>query len=344
MPLMLDEIRQQPAAIAGTLRAERAKVLEIAQRLRRYPPSQVIIGGRATSLHAGLYGKVLFETMCGLPASIANLAVYTMYRRPPRIEDALVIGISQSGEATDVITMLQAARKVGALTLGITNEPSSPLAAAAEYTLLQGVGRERAIAATKTYTGTLACLLMLAVAIRGAAGLDALEAVPPAMEAAVKQEAAVADLVKPYRYAPTLVTLGRGYNEPTAHEAALKVLETCYLPTRAWSPAEFMHGPFALVAPGLPFLAFALAGRTCQTMVTLLRRLKKEGAELIVVSDRQQAVDLGHAALLLSDGLPEYATPLSAIIPAQFFACYLAQARGHTPDHPRNLQKVTRTR
>jgi len=344
MPVMLDEIRAQPAAVARTLRSERPKVLEIAERLRRYPPSQVIIGARATSAHAGWYGRFAFETICGLPAALASLCVYTMYRRTPRIEDALVIGISQSGEATDVMEMMQAARRVGALTLAITNEPNSTLAGMAEYTLLLQAGREKGVAATKTYTTSLAVLLMLAVAIRGASGLDALEEVPPAMEAALKLESTVAALVPRYRYAPSMVALGRGYNQATALEAALKISETCCLPTLAWSPAEFMHGPISLVQAGLPVLAFALSGRTYMSTYTLLRRLRKEGAELIVVSDKQQALDTAHAAIALPAALAEAASPLAAIIPAQLLACQLSLARGHNPDQPRNLNKITRTR
>jgi len=344
MPVMLDEIRQQPEAVARVLCSERAKVLELAQRIRRYPPSQVIIGGRATSAHAGLYGKYCLEYLCGLPAACASLCMFTIYRRVPRIEDALVIGVSQSGEATDVIEMLQAARRVGALTLAITNEANSSLTGIAEYTLLLQAGREKSLPATKTYTTSMAALLMLAVAIRGASGLDALEELPPAMQQTLKLEDTIAQQVKPYRYAPLVVTLGRGPNLATAREAALKIQETCLLPTQAWSPAEFQHGPMALVEPGLPVLAFPLSGKTYPLFHVLLRRLRKEGVELIVVSDKQQALDAASTAIPLPVSLPELTAPLAAILPAQLFACHLALARGLSPDQPRNLTKVTRTR
>jgi len=344
MPTMLDEIRQQPEAVARTLLEERAKVLEVAQRLRRYPPAQAIIGGRSTSAFAGVYGRFALETICGLPTALAPLSVYTMYRRTPRIEDALVVGISQSGEATDVIEMLRAARKAGALTLAITNEAGSPIASAAEYTLLTHAGRERAVAATKTYTTSMALLLMLAVAIKGASGLDALEQIPPAMEQTLKLEQVIPGLVQRYRYAPTIVTVGRGFQEANARETAMKIQETCCLPTQAWSAAEFFHGPIALLSPGLPMLVFAPSGKTYSNCLALLRRLKKEGAETAVISDKPQALDMASVRLPLPVSLPEAAAPLAAIIPAQLFACHLATSRGCNPDQPPHVNKVTRTR
>ena len=256
---------------------------------------------------------------------------------------ALVLGISQSGASPDVVSVLAEARRQGALTAAISNDPASPLAEAAEWALPLLAGPELSIAATKTYTAELLVIAMLAAALSSRSDArDELRGVPAAMRNALEAEDAVALTAQRYRSMDQCVVLGRGFNLATALEWTLKLKELAYVRAHAYSTADFQHGPVASVELGAHLLAIAPPGAMSDELWALLERLRADrDAALIAISSR--AVE-GVERLPSADDLPEWLSPITGILPAQLFCYHLAREKGIDWETPRGLSKVTLTR
>lgn len=345
--LMASEIAEQPAVLAGLLAAGRDEVgvIAAALRARRDAIAFVQIAARGTSDNAARYAQYLFAAANRLPVALATPSLYTLYAAPPDLRRALTIGISQSGASPDIVATVAAARAQGAPTLAITNDPGSPLARAAEFVLPTRAGAERSVAATKTYTAQLLALAMLSAALADdSAAWDDLARVPGWAAQALALAEELPRRAERYRYLDRLITSGRGYCYGTAFELALKLKETCYLLAEPYSPPDFLHGPVAIVDDGFPALLVAPAGATCDDLLAFARTLRERGAELLIVSDREEALALADTPLPLPAGMPERLAPIAAVIPGQLLALALARVKGFDPDRPRGLSKVTLTR
>lgn len=345
MSFLHQEIRQQPEVLATLFEQEQANVARIAAGLRARDIKYVMIAARGTSDNAARYGQYLLGAYNQLPVGLATPSLYSIYDEPPRLGAALVIGISQSGQSKDIVAVLKEGRRQGAVTLAITNEPNAPLAEQADYLIALHAGDERAVAATKTYTAQLAALALLSCAMRDdSERLAALEQIPRTVERILDGEARIAGAVERYRYMETCVVLGRGYNYATAFEIALKLKELNYLVAESYSSADFMHGPIAVVGSGFPAMVIAPAGKMFDTMRGFSLELKSRGAELLIISDRQDLLDEAVTPLPLPESVPEWLSPIVAVVPGQLFALHLTLTKGHDPDQPQGLQKVTITR
>ncbi|MGD1069051.1 MAG: SIS domain-containing protein [Bryobacteraceae bacterium] len=178
MSRMFEEIRQQPETLARTLSSELKKIEKFRALMGRRKPRLVVLAARGTSDNAAQFGRYLIEITTGIPVSLAAPSIHTLYDARLNYKEALVIAISQSGESTDTNIVLEHARKAGAVTVGITNEPKSALSGLAEYVFLVRAGRERSVAATKTYTGQLMVLYLIAYALGAKIRLADLQAIP----------------------------------------------------------------------------------------------------------------------------------------------------------------------
>jgi glucosamine--fructose-6-phosphate aminotransferase (isomerizing) len=344
---LIDEIREQPEVLRRRLGAGMDVVRRVAEEIHRRDARFVLIAARGSSDHAGTYAQYVLGARNRLPVALATPSLFTVYGSPPRIEDALVIGVSQSGRSPDIVSVVEEGRRQGALTLAITNAPDSPIAQAAELHLDILAGPERAVAATKTYTAQLMTLAALSVALAGSppADLEALGAVPDAVAQALPLEARAREIVQGFGDIPHGVVLARGYNYATALEWSLKLKEMAYLFTDVYSTADFQHGPIAIVEPGLPILAVVPRGATYAGLVSLLAQVRDEhGTRLVVISDGDEALALSAHALRLPDGLPEWLTPIPAIVPAQLLTYHLTRQRGLDLEQPRTISKITLTR
>lgn len=350
------EIAEQPEVAERLLRTQRDHVAEIAAALESRPIDGVMIAARGSSDHAAIYAQYVFGALHRLPVALAAPSLVTVYETPPRMQNWLAIGISQSGRAPDVVGVIEAARSQGAPTLAITNDPASELAQMADHAIDLSAGPERAVAATKTYTSELLVLAMLASAMTSTetdapawAGsrhsrLAALDAVPAALGAALDAEADAERAAHDRAHVEQCVVLGRGFEYATAREWALKLKELCQMGADPYSAADFQHGPLSLVEPGYHVLAIATSGRTAAGVVALLRRLRDDhGVDLLVISDDAETRALGTASLAVPAGLPEWLAPIASIVPAQLFAYHITRAKGLDPEHPRWISKVTLT-
>jgi glucosamine--fructose-6-phosphate aminotransferase (isomerizing) len=339
------EIWEQPAVLRRLLATERGAIERAAAQIRARAPRYAMIAARGTSDNAVRYAKYLLGAANGIPVALAAPSLFTVYGRPPRLEGALVIGISQSGASPDIVSVVDEGRRQGALTLAITNTPGSPLAEAAEQAILLHAGEEHSVAATKTYTASLAAVAALSVALaEDRPRLAALQAIPDAIDQVLRAAGTIREEVERYRYMESCVVVGRGYNYATAYEIALKLKELTYVLADSYSAADLKHGPVALVEHGFPVMAIVPEGQMAGEMTDLVQQMRERETETIVVSPLDEALALAHTPLRLPAGIPEWLSPIVAVVPGQVFALGLAEAKGLDPDHPRGLQKITRTR
>jgi glucosamine--fructose-6-phosphate aminotransferase (isomerizing) len=340
-----NEIREQPEALSRLLKEGRARAAEISARIRERAPRFVVIAARGSSDNAARYAQYLFGAHNRLPVSLATPSLFTAYEAGPSLAGALVLGVSQSGRSPDIVSVLEAGRRDGSLTVAITNDPASPLAKAADHVLPLVAGTERAVAATKTYTASLAALALLSASLEGdAARGGELERVPGLVGAAIDANGALDERVQRYRYAEHFVVVGRGFNYSTAFEIALKLKETSYLVAEPYSPADLLHGPVAMIDRGFPALVIAPTGKVLADLVAFVGTLEQRHAEVVAVSNDAALLARAKLGLALPPDVPEWLSPLVAVVPGQLFAVALARARGLDPDQPRGLSKVTETR
>jgi len=341
-----EEIFEQPRILRNWLETQLGNVQVIAQDVRKREVDYVFLAARGTSDHAGVYAQYLWGSLNRLPVALAAPSLFTRYAEAPRLRNALVVGLSQSGESPDIVSVLAEGRRQGALTLAITNALHAPLAQTAEFAIDLRAGVEQAVAATKTYTAELMAVAALAATLSDDKDhVAALQRVPDAVEQTLTQDGEAGKLAKRYRELTQCVVLGRGYNYASALEWALKLKELAYVFADAYSVADFRHGPIALAEPGFPVFALVTHGAVLADMVALLRRLRDEnGAELFVISDSVEVNALASSALRLPADVPEWLSPLVSIVPAQLFSYHLTRAKGYDADKPRGLHKVTLTR
>jgi glucosamine--fructose-6-phosphate aminotransferase (isomerizing) len=345
MSKMLDEIREQPAALERTLQAERKHIEALRALLERDRPRFIMLAARGTSDNAAQFGRYLLEITTGIPVTLAAPSIFTLYRAQFNFDGVLVVAISQSGESTDTNLVLERAREQGAPTIGITNEASSTLARLAEHVFQVHAGREQSVAATKTYTGQLLLLYLLAHALGANIALDDLARVPEWAGRALELEPEIARRAERYRFMEHAVVIGRGLNYANAFEFALKLMETCYVVAERFSSADLLHGPIAMVEASFPAFLFAPEGVTWPGLREMIEKLIQLKAETLLITDpaNREAFALREKAIALPMPLAEIFTPIPYIIPAQIFAACLAEHKGLNPDQPRTLSKVTRT-
>ncbi len=356
MSMMRDEICQQPVALERTLKAEWRRAEKLRRHFEQHPVDFIILAARGTSDNAAQFGRYLLEITTGIPVSLAAPSVATLYKSKLRVERSAVVAISQSGESTDTNIFLQQAKLGGAFTIGITNESESALAKMADESFLVRAGKEKSVAATKTYSGQLLSFYLLAYAFGGPIQHEALKQIPAWTEAALKLESEIQVRAERYRFMDQAVSIGRGLNYSTSLEFALKMMETCYVVAERFSSADLLHGPIAMLEASFPSFVFCPSGVTWEPMVQLLQKLESIKAEMLLITDKSnkavQAVSgQARAALTIpvalgqkKGKLPEDVyTPIPYIVPAQLFAANLAKVKGLDPDRPRTLNKVTQT-
>jgi glutamine---fructose-6-phosphate transaminase (isomerizing) len=327
-----DAVRQQPNALAAPL-------AELLRCLKREPPNFVLTSARGSSAHAATFGKHLIERHLGVPVGAFAPNVATIYKQRFKLNGQLFLTVSQSGRSDDLIESVEMANAAGALTATIVNDTDSPLAKSSGIVLPMAAGPELSVAATKTFVASLSALLHV---VAGWAGLDelraAIERLPDRLVAAMQLDwgAALNALCE----ATSLVSLGRGPTLAIAREAALKLKETSNLHAEAFSGAEFLHGPIALVESSYPALLFLPTDHAAVGLRALAADLRRKNASVFMTDHgEQQAGTLPALA-------PDHPDTDAVCLIQSFYALAIrvAQCRGINVDLPRHLQKVTRTR
>lgn len=343
MTKMLNEILEQPQALKKTFKAERAHAREFIKTARARNFRLVVLVARGTSDNAAQFGRYLTEITTGIPVALSAPSVHTVYHSQLDYRQALVIGISQSGEGQDINLVLEAAKRRGGYTIGITNERDSAMAKLVDDVFLVHAGKQRSVAATKTYTGQLMLFYLLAAALGTTVTMESVSEIPDRVTEALKLIPELRNLVERYRYMDHCVVVGRGINYGNAYEFALKLMETSYIVSERFSAADFMHGPIALIERNFPAFLFMPPGRTFREMRELSVRLAKLHAEVVAFSSTEARIPAATRVIRVPGDIPEIYTPIPYIVPGQIFAAHLAGVKGLDPDAPRGLHIVTKT-
>lgn len=339
-----DEILEQQEVIRNLLDNQSDSIQSIAKSTGK--PSSIFIAARGTSDNAARFAKYVWGYHNQIPVTLAAPSLFSVYKKPPLLKDNLVIGISQSGESPDLIAVLANANQQGCRTLAITNQSKSPLAREADYVIDIQAGPEVSVAATKSYSAQLAVIAMLSAAwSKESERWEELSDLPDFISRSMADEKQIQTYASRYLDMTQCVVLGRGFNYATAFEWSLKLKELAYVGAQPYSSADFLHGPIALVSRGFPVFGVAPQGEVADDMAALLYKLKEDHqADLFLIAENQDLLQIADCPLSLPSGIPEWLSPLVAIIPAQLFTYHLTIIKGINPDTPRGLSKVTLTK
>jgi glucosamine--fructose-6-phosphate aminotransferase (isomerizing) len=336
---MHGEIGEQAAAVERLVATNIGAMTRLAG-LMAADVSHAVIAARGTSDNAARYAQYVWGGRNRLTVGLATPSLFGPYHSPPSLAGSLVVGISQSGQSPDLVEVVAEGRRQGRPTLAMTNDPRSPLAAAADVVIDLAAGVERAVAATKTYTAELAAVALSSLAMAGDEPA-ALDGVPEAIRQVVAAEPEIAAVAGPLAGIDRCVVLARGYHYATAYEWALKLQELTYILAQPYSAADFLHGPTAVIDEGFPVLVVASSGPLFDSVAEVAARLREQGAVVIAISDRS---DMPCDRLIAIPTVDEWLAPIVAAPALQLFSYHLTLARGADPDTPRGLTKVTRTR
>jgi glucosamine--fructose-6-phosphate aminotransferase (isomerizing) len=339
---VIAEIAEQPEAVARVLEDGDGAIAAAARAIAGSDSSYAVIAARGSSDNAARYAQHALGRLCGLPVALATPSLHTVYDAHVHYAGGVAIGISQSGESPDVVAVLDAAREQGRPAVAITNDVKSPLAEAATHVIPLHAGAEESVAATKTYTTSLAAVAALAARIAGDREREhELAAVPDALARQVQRTDGLDEAAAAAAGWRRLAVIGRGANYATAFEAALKIKELARVAAEPASPADFLHGPVAMLEPGFPVLAILPSGPAGPAVREVIDAARERDAELTVIG-YGDAAESGERVLAVEPG-PEWLSPLCAVVPAQLLAVGAAERRGLDADRPAGLQKVTRT-
>jgi len=340
------EIMEQPEVLRRLLKSKMEEVENISCFFKKRKIAFICLAARGTSDNAGLYAKYLWGAFNGIPIALAAPSLFTVYKKPPRLQNSLVVVISQSGQSPDILGVAEEGRRQGAPVLAITNDVSSPLAAASDFVIDICAGIEKSVAATKTYTAQLLAIAMLSVAMNpDDHRMSVLKRLPDLADEVLALDGITRQAAEDYEAMEQCVVLGRGFNYATAYEWSLKLKELAYVVAEPYSSSDFQHGPVAVVTRDFPVLAIVPEGAVFEDMFSLLSVLVNERqVKLLVLSNKREALSLSSTALRLPHELPEWLSPIVSIIPAQLFCYHLTCRKGLDTETPRGLKKVTLTK
>jgi glucosamine--fructose-6-phosphate aminotransferase (isomerizing) len=341
---MWEEIWEQPGVLERCLR-DLSMVSEAVKAIRSRKIEFVYIAARGTSDHAAVYVKYLIETLLGIPVVLAASSVLTIYQRNLILKNALVIGISQSGKAADVLEVIKSAAKQGAITLTITNALDSSLDQVAQFHLYCNAEKELSVAATKTFTAEIFILAQLVAEWADDDGFRReLALLPGKIVQTLDMTKNIADKVIRYRFMNECFVLARGINYAVALETALKIQETNYVRAKAFASSDFWHGPIAMVNREIPVFILAPSGPSLNDLRAIIEKLKQDQIELVIISNHTQLLEQGTCSFAIPNTENDAISPFLNVVVAQMFACQLALLKGLNPDSPRRLNKVTITK
>ena len=341
--ILISEILEQPTIIHNLYEKEAKNIKSIAEKVKgkfKY----IVIAARGSSDNAARYAQYILGAFNGIQVALATPSLFTIYNSPPDLSDALVIGVSQSGQSPDIVSVLKEAKKQNQPTLCITNDSESPLAGTSDFIIPLHTNKERAIAATKTYTTSLMAFALFSISLHPEGQLEKdIAELPEKLNNVISMAQKIIKTTERYRYIDHCVVIGRGFNYSTAYEIALKVKELTRVVSVPYSSADFSHGPIATVHPGFPVIVIAPSGKMGDHVDQFADKLIGMGAEIIAISDNHALLQKSKLGFEIVKGIPEWLSPIACILPGQLFARQLALEKGLNIDQPEGLSKITET-
>lgn len=344
MSLMLKEILEAPNAVKRAKETNKAVISHIASEWKQKNLFNMTTVARGTSKSAATYFKYVSEIQAGIPVNKYLPSVTTVYNEYPLLRDHMLLAISQSGQSTDTMLALNAAKAQGALTVSVTNDEASPLAKNADYHIFLDAGEERSVSATKSFLSQLTVLTLLADALSVRSdSFDAMGASNLIQSFFDEKNESVCGVAERCAKLDNAIVLSRGMMQGIANELSLKLMETSYVLSRSFSTSDFMHGPIAVVSEGTYVLLLAPSGPMEAEFKDIAMRLKLLGANLIAFTDIKAIQSVASDFIAMPNAEPK-TQPLLYAAAVQLFSEKLSNAKGFNPDVPRNLKKVTITK
>jgi len=345
MTYMEKEIKEQPLILENLF----IKTVEKANRLKKVIKEKdikyIYLAGRGTSDNAGVYLKYIMESYVGIPVALAAPSVITLYNGKLNLKECLVIGISQSGEALDVLEVINLAKKQGATTLTITNYDESPLAQIASFHFNCYSGEEKSVAATKTFTAEMYIAAIITAILSDDKNLlELVKNIPNKAKEYITEYAINGKAIQLMKDKQECFVLARGMNYPIALESALKIQETCYVRARAYSLSDFYHGPLAMLQENTHVLLIAPEGESSKDIIKIVEKLNDNKCIVIAFTNDEKVRNLCTESINIYNTMNDFESPILNAIAIQRFALQLSIAKGLNPDQPRNLRKVTLTK
>lgn len=338
--IMYKEILESTDKIKDCFEANKDTLELLGEKIREFNPKNVVIAARGTSLHSAYYAKYLFEIYYGIPVSMASPSVFTVYDDNLKLEDSLVIAISQSGGAKDITTVIEKARSIGAMTLAITNEPNSITAKASEYNLYCNVGKAVAYAASKTYTSTMYLVTKLVHSITNDSKVNIDEdKLTGALKLGLTYEDTINELVKDLKDTEDLFVLSRGLDLSLACELALKIKETNHFHVSSYPTSEFYHGPIIMVNEKTPVIVFGIDNHIVDDTVKMINELESIGTYTLTITNDKPISEASDKTIFIDEKDDLYAL-FTAIIILQLYCCSLAVLRGNSTDYMKTLEHI----
>ncbi len=340
------EIREQPSVLRKAIETNRNRVTDLVAEAKERGIKSVYFCARGTSDHACVMAQYVFAIVAGIPCALGTPSVFTKYGAHVDLSDMLVIGVSQSGKAEDVLTVLKSANKDGALTAAITNDENSPMAKEALHSLYCDAGPEVSIAATKTFTSQMMILSMIAAEWAGDNDFfETLTKVPDqvgeTLEEIVPSVESMAEYLKNIDGA---VILGRGMAYPIALEGALKMLETNKIKMKGYATSDFHHGPIAQLKPGDKVFVIEPSGATEDDAASIIGKLRNVGADIIIVTDDEKLVPSDCKSIVTVNTGCELTSPFTTVPVFQLLASKMTEVRGIDPEVAGVINKITITK
>lgn len=341
--ILIREIKEQPAIIRQLVEKESSKIQQIAEKVKG-KFQYILIAARGSSDNAARYAQYVLGAFNCIQVALATPSLFTIYNTPPNLSEALVLGISQSGQSPDIVAVLEEGKKQGRPTICITDDPSSPLAETSDHIIPLRAKKEKSVAATKTYTSSLMAIALLSTMLdKDKNRENQIKSAIAKFDQVIEDSLKVVKGTERYRYIDHCVVIGRGFNYSTAYEIALKVKELTRVVTVPYSSADFKHGPIATVQPGFPVIVIAPSGEMGDHIDDFTQRLLEMGAEIVAISDHDSLLEKSQLGFKIIKGIPEWLSPIANILPGQLFARQLALEKGLNIDQPEGISKVTET-
>lgn len=338
--IMMKEILEQPEIISKTFYANQESLKMIAEKIKQYQPQNIIIVGRGTSLHAGLYARYMLERFYHIPVSIGAQSVYTIYDSFIDTSNSLVIGISQSGKGRDTIKAMEKARSKGALTVAIVNNEESILAKTAEYILTCEAGDVVATPATKTFTTTLFLLNQLIFLLTNEEQLKvSSEEIITSIQKGIDLKDIAEMKALLFKNHSTLLTLGRGTTLSLAMETALKIEETSRIQATSFPISEFNHGPMAMLHPGLPVILYELENETEEDTKHIIEKITHKGSPLLLITNNKKLIHLAPNHVFIDEPNIVKSYFIASLF-MELMTCEIALQKGYNPDTNDDLNGI----
>ena len=353
---MLKEINEQPRIIENLLSAriekgtgrivfEEQRISE--EQLKNIKNIAIVACG--TAYHAGLVGKYILESVCGIPTSV-DVSSEFRYRDLLINRDTLVIAISQSGETADTLAGVRQAKKHGSAVLSICNVLGSTLTRESDGVIYTHAGPEIGVASTKAYTAQLAALYLLTFYLARIKNiltqekinkyLEGLRQIHKQQEEILKDQDTIARLSRRHSHFGSFLYLGRNINFPSALEGALKLKEISYIPAEGYAAGEMKHGPIALIDEYRAVVCIACESHVYEKMLSNLQEIRaRKGRIIAIANDGDEKIREQTKEVIFIPRCSELFSPLLAALPLQLIAYHIAVKRGCDVDQPRNLAK-----